>query len=171
MDPTPRSRMPQASTRSSSSGQSPLCLSACTVCWLPRGGRGSLRPIGTPHRAQRRVESRGSRSRLASEPADAWVPSTGGHRRPTGVDPAQTRGLPPHRCEPGCHGRDQGITWRRSRLTPLRAGRARAWRRDAPTGARRSRVASGSHAKEPDTHACRPAGRFSSSSWPRSSAS
>ena len=84
---TPRSHA-TGFTRSSSSGQSPLASRLPSVG--SHEGQGSLRPIGTPHRAQRRGRGRGSRSRLASSLPVVGPLDEQEAPRPIGVDPAQT---------------------------------------------------------------------------------
>lgn len=146
---TPRSHA-TGFTRSSSSGQSPLASRLPSVG--SHEGQGSLRPIGTPHRAQRRGRGRGSRSRLASSLPVVGPLDEQEAPRPIGVDPAQT----------GAFARidaSQGATVEtRDNIGKISPDSTASWSRTGLgaemrlRGARRPRVASRSHAKEPDPH-------------------
>ena len=146
---TPRSHA-TGFTRSSSSGQSPLASRLPSVGSYE--GQGSLRPIGTPHRAQRRGRGRGSRSRLASSLPVVGPLDEQEAPRPIGVDPAQT----------GAFARidaSQGATVEtRDNIGKISPDSTASWSRTGLgaemrlRGARRPRVASRSHAKEPDPH-------------------
>lgn len=139
-----------APTRRSSSGQSPHASRLPSVG--SHEGQGSLRPIGTPDRAQRRGRGRGSRSRLASSLPVVGSLDEQGAPRPIGVDPAQT----------GAFARidaSQGATVEtRDNIGRISPDSTASWSRTGLgaemrlRGARRPQVASRSHAKEPDPH-------------------